>query len=77
MKLLKDDRVAVIVDGKIVKARVAEPMAMDRYRLTFNKTDAGSVFLREQIFPLYRYIPAMTDAGPMMLPMPLDFVKTA
>lgn len=77
MDILKDDRVAVIVEGKIVQARVAEPMAMGRFRLTFRKGDEGTVFLREQIFPLYRYVPVMTSGGPAMIPLPIKFAKTA
>lgn len=67
VELLEDDRVAVIIDGQIVKVRVAEIMNQGRVRVTRSQGDEGTVFLRAQIYPLYRYIE--TPFGTGLLPL--------
>jgi hypothetical protein len=71
VELLEDDRVAVIIDGQIVKVRVAEIMNQGRVRVTRSQGDAGSVFLRAQIYPLYRYVQLDTPLGQVSGIVPL------
>jgi hypothetical protein len=49
------DRVLAIIDGKITECYVAEVSGF-AVKVTRNKDDEGTVFERDQIFPLYRKV---------------------
>lgn len=66
VELLPNDRVAVFNGESIVKGRVKEVMANGRVMVTMSKDDTGSIFLREQIYPLYRKVGG--------LPVPHDYL---
>lgn len=78
------DRVAVSVEGKVTKARVATVvMEGKRIGLTFKKGDGPTLYQTADVFPLYRYM-TMTETGPVavdkaengMAVMPLFLIGT-
>ena len=66
VELMVNDRVLIFDTEQMtmVKVRVADVlMNGDRVRVTRHADDKGTVFHREQVYPLYRYVTVQTPEG--------------
>lgn len=61
------DRVMVVMDGKMVKGRVAEVVGTNAVRVTFGKGDEGKIFERGEVVALYRYVETPFGLGAVPL----------